>query len=63
MQKKLVTAFGKYFTEMYFWKNSIVIGPGDPSYAHSDDEKILKKDLIKAIDIYVQIINDYRTRL
>jgi acetylornithine deacetylase len=60
---ELTKTTAPYFTEMYFWKNSIVIGPGDPSYAHSDDEKILKKDLIKAIDIYVQIINDYRTRL
>jgi acetylornithine deacetylase len=50
-----------YFTEMYFWKNSIVLGPGDPSYAHSDDERILKKDLEKAVEVYMQAIAECMT--
>ncbi len=45
-----------YFTEMFFWENSLVFGCGKPEYAHADNEKILKKDLIKAVKYYEQMI-------
>jgi acetylornithine deacetylase len=49
-----------YFTEMYFWNKkakTIVLGPGNPSLAHSDKEKIKKSDLKKATKIYLKIIS------
>ncbi|MGV8086722.1 MAG: M20/M25/M40 family metallo-hydrolase [Candidatus Woesearchaeota archaeon] len=45
-----------YFTEMLFWKNSIVYGPGKIKYAHADNERILKKDIIKAVRDYEKLI-------
>jgi len=48
-----------YFTEMYFWAKkakTIVFGPGEYRFAHSDDEQIRKEDLIKGKDIYLRMI-------
>jgi len=49
----------KYFTELSFCNNGIVLGPGDIKYAHGPGEKILKSELSKAVDIYVQILKKY----
>lgn len=49
----------KYFTELSFCKNGIVLGPGDIKYAHGPDEKIPKSELSKAVDIYLQILKIY----
>ena len=46
----------KYFTELSFCQNGIVLGPGNIKYAHGPDEKILKSELSKAVDIYCQIL-------
>ena len=48
-----------YFTEMYFWNKKascIVFGPGKYEFAHSDNEKIAKVDLKKAVEKYIQIL-------
>lgn len=48
-----------YFTEMYFWAQkakTFVFGPGKYEFAHSDDEKISKKDLEKGKAAYLEII-------
>jgi len=48
-----------FFSEMAFWakKSKVVIfGPGDIRLAHSDDEKIRKKDIEKAKDLFLEII-------
>jgi len=49
-----------YFTEMYFWNKkskTVVFGPGNPDYAHSNNEKIKKSELIKASKEYYNIIS------
>lgn len=48
-----------YFTEMYFWAKkakTILIGPGKYEFAHSDNERISKKDLIKGKELYLNLI-------
>ncbi len=48
-----------YFTEMYFWAKrakTIVFGPGDYKYAHTDREKIRKSDLVKGKQAYLEMI-------
>ncbi len=49
----------KYFTELSFCKNGIVLGPGDIKYAHGPNEKILKSELPKAVKIYQKILKKY----
>lgn len=48
-----------YFTEMYFWDNAIVIGPGNPAYAHSENEKVKIMEVEKAAGIYLKLLKNY----
>ncbi len=51
-----------YFTEMYFWaekSKTLVFGPGNPEFAHSDEERIKKEDLIKGKNIYLRMIEEF----
>jgi acetylornithine deacetylase/succinyl-diaminopimelate desuccinylase-like protein len=47
------------FTEMYFWSKvapTVVIGPGDDSSEHTDDENILLDDLQKGTSFYLDVL-------
>lgn len=45
------------FTEMYFFDNSIVFGAGDISFAHADNEHILRKDLNQLPEKLMEVLN------
>ncbi|HLD17825.1 MAG TPA: M20/M25/M40 family metallo-hydrolase [Patescibacteria group bacterium] len=45
-----------YFTEMAFFPNSFVLGPGSIADAHSLDEKVAREQLREATEIYVQLL-------
>ncbi len=47
------------FTELYFWPKGIIIGPGDPKVAHSDNEYIEKKQLADATAVYERLIKKF----
>lgn len=49
----------KYFTELSFYKNGIVLGPGDIQYAHGKEERIEKNELSKAVKIYIKILKNF----
>ncbi|MEK6955583.1 MAG: M20/M25/M40 family metallo-hydrolase [Nanoarchaeota archaeon] len=54
-----------YFTEMYFWikkSKTIVFGPGEYEYAHSDNEKIKKIDIEKGKECYLEIIKKFTSK-
>lgn len=46
----------KYATELGFFKNGLILGPGDISVAHGPGEKILKSQLEEATLIYKKIL-------
>ena len=51
-----------YFTEMYFWAKkgkTIVFGPGKYEFAHTDEERIRKADLVKGKEIYLKMIEEW----
>lgn len=48
----------RYFTEMAFLPNSIVLGPGSINQAHSKKEFIQRSELKKAVNIYKKILLD-----
>lgn len=52
----------KYFTELSFCPNGVVLGPGDIQFAHSPDEHIFKSELLKAVTIYHQILKNYSSK-
>jgi len=49
----------KYFTELSMFGNGAVIGPGDIKFAHGPDERISKKELREAVEIYSKIIEKF----
>jgi len=49
----------KYGTELYYFENGVVLGPGDIKYAHKENEQISKKELNNAVEIYKKIIQNY----
>lgn len=55
--KKITTV--KYLTELSFYKNGVVLGPGDIKYAHGPDEKLPRKELPEAVKIYKQILKNF----
>jgi acetylornithine deacetylase len=48
-----------YATELSFYKNGIVLGPGNINFAHTNNEQIKKSDIEKAIKIYRKIIVNF----
>lgn len=49
----------KYFTELSIFQKGVIIGPGDIKYAHGADEQLSKQELEKAIEIYMNIIENF----
>jgi len=40
------------------WGRPLLIGPGTIHEAHTEDEKVAKADLVKAVDIYARLVRD-----
>lgn len=49
----------RYFTELSVFKNGVIIGPGDIKYAHGPDERVSKAELLKAVETYSQILQNF----
>jgi acetylornithine deacetylase len=59
------TAVMPYFTEMYFWgkkAKAVVLGPGNYSVAHTNKEKVSKREILTAKEKYLKILTDARVR-
>ena len=51
-----------FFTEMYFWAplcKAVVFGPGDYRFAHGNDEKIRKKDVLRGEEEYLRMLRTF----
>jgi len=62
---KVKTITMPYFTEMYFWNKkskAVVLGPGDYSVAHTEREKVSKRELLTVEEKYLKILTDDRVR-
>jgi acetylornithine deacetylase len=46
----------RYCTELAFFQRGCILGPGDIRFAHSPDERVPKKELAQAVELYRQII-------
>jgi len=49
----------KYCTELTFFKNGLVVGPGNIADAHTANEKVKKEDLRTAVDLYTKVLEKY----
>ena len=55
--KKFPKKSVSFFTEMAFFKNSIVCGPGDIRQAHSENEFVPREELSEAIERYLSFFD------
>src|SRR5262249_59054931 len=39
------------------WGKALLLGPGSILVAHTDDEQVRKSELLKAVDLYVELAN------
>lgn len=49
----------KYCTELSLFQKGVIIGPGDIVFAHSQNEKVPKKELIEGKNIYKKLLALY----
>lgn len=49
----------RYCTELAFFQNGFILGPGDIFFAHAQNERIPKSELVKAVVIYQKIIEAF----
>ncbi len=47
-----------YFSEMFFFENSILLGPGDIKNAHTDSEYVPRSELNSVVERYVSLLAD-----
>ena len=50
----------KYMTELSFYKNGVVLGPGDIRYAHGVEEQLERTELPQAVEIYKKILKNFQ---
>ncbi len=51
----MVAAFATDIPALTNWGEPLLLGPGSIHVAHTPDEKLAKRELLKAIDLYVEI--------
>ncbi|MBU0625555.1 M20/M25/M40 family metallo-hydrolase [Patescibacteria group bacterium] len=50
-----------FFSEMFFFENSLLCGPGDIRNAHTEHEFVLRTELNAAVETYVAFINQSKS--
>jgi acetylornithine deacetylase len=61
----LETCVVPYFSEAYFWKEKaevLIVGPGDWEVIHTNNEKVSKKELNSAVDVYTRLVRTLSSR-
>ena len=58
VQKRFPKNEVNFYTEMVFFDDSVVCGPGDILDAHSADESVSRRELNAAVELYGRFIGD-----
>ena len=53
--KTMVAAFGTDIPVLSNWGEPLLLGPGSIHVAHTPNEKLAKRELLEAIDLYTEI--------
>jgi acetylornithine deacetylase len=57
-----VVAFTTDLPSLTHWGRPLLLGPGSITVAHTDHERVRKKDLIAAADLYYRMVRDLKNR-
>jgi acetylornithine deacetylase len=58
-----VVAFTTDLPNLTRWGRPLLLGPGSISVAHTDHERIRKADLVRAVELYCQLVRQLKTRI
>lgn len=58
-----MVAFTTDLPNLTRWGRPLLLGPGSISVAHTDQERIRKADLVRAVDLYCRLVRDLKARL
>jgi acetylornithine deacetylase len=51
----MIASFATDIPALTNWGEPLLLGPGSIHVAHTPNEKIAKKELLEAVDLYVQL--------
>jgi len=57
-----VVAFTTDLPSLTRWGRPSLLGPGSVSVAHTDHEKVRKRDLVRAVDLYCRLVHELKLR-
>lgn len=55
-----VVAFTTDLPSLTRWGRPSLLGPGSISVAHTDHERVRKRDLVRAVDLYCRLVRDLK---
>ena len=58
-----VVAFTTDLPSLTRWGRPSLLGPGSISVAHTDNERVRKAELVRAVDLYCRLVRQLKTRL
>jgi len=58
-----VVAFGTDLPNLTRWGRPLLLGPGSIHVAHTDHERVRKADLVKAVDLYGQLVRKLKAKI
>lgn len=58
-----VVAFSTDLPSLTAWGEAFLLGPGSIHVAHTDNERVLKADLVEAVDLYCQMVRMLKKRV
>lgn len=58
-----VVAFSTDLPSLTAWGEAFLLGPGSIHVAHTDNERVLKSDLVEAVDLYCRMVRMLKKRV
>jgi len=58
-----VVAFTTDLPNLTRWGRPLLLGPGSISVAHTDHERVRKTDLVRAVDLYCQLVRQLKAKI
>jgi acetylornithine deacetylase len=58
-----VVAFTTDLPNLTRWGRPLLLGPGSISVAHTDHERVRKADLLRAVELYCQLVRQLKSRI
>ena len=58
-----VVAYSTDLPNLTAWGRPLLLGPGSIHVAHTDHECVLKRDLVRAVELYASLVRQLKKRV